>query len=163
MWPWTASTQGTVYLFHFHRPIGNLANVRAQALHYVGFAEDFERRIAAQLAGKGAKLVAAALAQGIGYDLFHWPAALAVEKLIKRTKKTALYCPACCATAGRPVRPLPTPATQLALPLDLDDFDFPAPTATRPDWLEIQIQRGWRQARAQLLEPADLSRLDECL
>lgn len=163
MWPWTASTEGTVYLFHFERPLGNVANVRAQARHYVGFAEDFERRMAVQLAGKGAKLVAAAMQQGIPYELHHWPACLAVEKLIKRTKKTALYCPTCCTAAGRPPRPLPVVAVQLALPLLLEGDDFPDPLPGRFDWLELRMLRESRAVRAGLIPLAGLDAVDECL
>lgn len=146
MWPWNASTMGEVYLFHFNAPLGNLANPRAQARHYFGFAEDLDARIAKQLAGKGAKLVAAALAKGLIFELYHWPAPLAVEKLVKKTKKTALYCPACCAAAGRKPRPLPTiEAVQLALPFDTDDL--PTIELGRLDWLELKIQAEWRAVR----------------
>lgn len=164
MWPWTASTMGEVYLFHFHQPLGNTANRRAQASHYVGFSDDLEARIAAQLAGKGAKLVAAALARGITYELYHWPACLAVEKLIKRTKKTALYCPTCCAAAHRPVRPLPVPVVQLALPLDEVEpwtEELPDVPARSIDWYEISYQRRWRAAR--VLPVGDLDALDDLL
>lgn len=151
MWPWNASTPGFIYIFHFNAPLGNLANPRAQANHYVGFCDDLDSRIAKQLAGKGAKLVAAALKQGLIFELYHWPAALAVEKLVKKTKKTALYCPSCCAAAHRKLRPLPTPPPhQLALDLDpVDDGagDLPEVAPGRIDWLEMQIQREWRAVR----------------
>lgn len=148
MWPWTSTTQGTVYLLHFHAPLGNLDNPRAQARHYIGFAEDFDARLAKQLAGKGAKLVAAAIARGLTYDLYHWPAPLAVEKLIKARKRTSDYCPTCAAAAGKPVRALPVVATQLELPLD--DNDFPEPPKLKMDWMEIATLRGWRASRPAL-------------
>jgi hypothetical protein len=145
MWPWNASTVGEVYLFHFNAPLGNLSNPRAQARHYLGFAEDLDSRIKKQLAGKGAKLVAAALKQGLVFELYHWPACLATEKLIKRRKQTSIYCPACCAAAGRAVKPLPTPpiATQLAFDLE----ELPDVPAGRMDWLEIKINQEWRALR----------------
>jgi hypothetical protein len=155
MWPWNAATQGEVYLFHFHQPLGNLSNPRAQALHYCGFAEDLPARIAKQLSGHGAKIVAAAMERGISYDLYHWPACLAVEKLIKKAHRTALYCPSCAAAAGRRARPLPVPAVQLELPLE----EFPELPAGRLDWLEVQIQRSWRSARPQLITPGDIDDL----
>jgi len=145
MWPWTASTEGFCYLFHFHQPLGNLANPRAQASHYVGFCEDLEARIAKQLSGKGAKLVAAALARGITFDLYHWPACLEVEKLIKRRKETAVFCPTCARLKGRTPRPLPIPSQQLELP-----FDFPAPPLLRAGWAEIQAGRNGRVVRFDL-------------
>jgi hypothetical protein len=87
MWPWNASTAGTVYLFHFNAPLGNLSNPRAQAQHYFGFCEDFDARIAKQLAGKGAKIVAAALKEGLVFEIYHWPACLATEKLSRRPRR----------------------------------------------------------------------------
>jgi len=163
MWPWNATTQGEVYIFHFHAPLGNLTNPRAQAIHYCGFAEDLEARLAKQISGRGAKLVAAAIERGITYDLYHWPACLAVEKLIKRRHRTALYCPTCAAAAGRPARPLPVPAVQLELPLDLEIEDFPDLAPTRADWLEYQIQRGWRTQAARAVGTIDLSAIDDLL
>jgi hypothetical protein len=147
MWPWNASTIGTCYLFHFNAPLGNLRNPRAQAQHYFGFSDDFDARIKKQLAGKGAKLVAAALKQGLVFELYHWPACLATEKLVKRTKKTALYCPACCAAAGRKPRPLPTPSVVTQLAFDLDSEPLPAIELGRMDWLEIKVQQEWRGRR----------------
>src|SRR4051794_33395898 len=122
MWPWNASTMGEVYLFHFNAPLGNLSNPRAQAQHYIGFAEDLDSRIKKQLAGKGAKLVAAALSRGLVFELYHWPACLATEKLIKRAKHTSRYCPACAAAAGRQPRPLPVPPVAVQLAFDLEEL-----------------------------------------
>lgn len=164
MWPWNASTQGELYLFHFHQPLGNLSNPRAQALHYVGFSDDLVRRLADQFAGRGTRIVAAAVTRGITFDIYHWPACLAVEKLVKKTKKASLYCPTCCKAAGRPVRPLPVPAVQLALPLsEAEDWlaDLPPAPARAMDWLEIRITQQWRQARA--IGTIDLAAIDDLL
>ena len=133
---WNAATQGYVYIFHFNAPLGNLANARAQANHYTGFCEDLDTRIAKQLAGRGAKLVAAALKQGLIFELYHWPACLATEKLVKKTKKTSLYCPACCAAKGRTPRALPTPPAPGQLALDLD-APLPEITISRAGWAEV--------------------------
>jgi hypothetical protein len=146
MWPWTASTPGHVYILHFDRPIGNLSNPRAQAQHYSGFAEDIEARLAKHAAGKGSKLTAAALAQGIGYRVYFWPAPLAVEKLLKQQANTARYCPACAAIAGRPARALPAVPALIQLELALEE-ELPAIEQRRMDWLEAQIMRGWRAAQ----------------
>lgn len=145
MWPWNASTMGEVYLFHFNAPLGNLSNPRAQARHYVGFSDDLDSRIAAHLAGKGAKIVAAALRQGLIFELYHWPAPLASEKLIKRRKETHVFCPACCATAGRKPRPIPIPPATIQLALDLEDL--PAIELGKMDWLELRIMQEWRSLR----------------
>lgn len=146
MWPWNASTRGEVYLFHFNAPLGNLSNRRAQANHYVGFAADFDARIAKQLAGRGAKIVRAALKQGLIFELYHWPACLATEKLVKKTKKTSLYCPACCTLAKRKLKALPTPPLVEQLTMD---FDEPLPTIAlgRMDWIEMKILQEWRGRR----------------
>lgn len=146
MWPWNASTVGEVYLFHFNAPLGNLANARAQAKHYCGFAVDLDARLTKQLAGQGAKIVAAALAKGLIFEIYHWPACLATEKLIKKTKKTSLYCPSCAAAAGRKPKALPTPPAVTQLTLDLDELPE-LPISPKMDWLEMQISREWRQAR----------------
>lgn len=146
MWPWTASTQGYIYIFHFDRPLGNLENRRAQALHYSGFAEDLAARLEKHAAGKGAKLTAAAIAAGITYHVYAWPAPLATEKLLKAQGNTARYCPSCAAAAGRAARPLPKPAPAVQLALDLEEL--PEITiAPSMGWLEVQISRNWRSAR----------------
>lgn len=166
MWPWNASTQGHLYIFHFNAPLGNLANTRAQASHYCGFAEDLDARIAKQLAGRGAKLVAAALKQGLIFELYHWPAPLAVEKLVKKTKKTSLYCPACCAAAGRKVRPLPIPPAVTQLMLDLvepDDAPLPEIQIGRLGWAEIQAQASARRYFVKQTTEADLVAIDDLL
>lgn len=155
MWPWTASTQGELYLFHFHTPLGNLQNARAQASHYVGFSDDLEARIAVQVAGAGAKIVAAAMARGIPYDLYHWPACLAQEKLVKKTHKTALYCPTCCAAAARRVKPLPVPCQQLVLPIDFQEDEIPEVQPLPMDWIEIKTLQGWRHRTVGTLATLD--------
>jgi predicted GIY-YIG superfamily endonuclease len=162
MWPWNASTMGEVYLFHFNSPLGNLANRRAQAQHYLGFSDDLDARIAKQLAGRGAKLVAAALKQGLVFELYHWPAPLATEKLIKKYKKTSAFCPACCAAAGRTPKALPMPPTaeQLAM-----DFDEPLPEITigKLGWAEIQAQANARRFFVKQTTEADLVLIDDLL
>lgn len=163
MWPWNASTQGHLYIFHFNAPLGNLANPRAQANHYVGFCDNLDTRIAKQLAGKGAKLVAAAMKQGLIFELYHWPAALATEKLVKKTKKTSLYCPACCARAGRRLRPLPIPPRVVQLPLDFEDEPLPAIEVGRMGWAEMQAQANARRYFIQAPSEASLAAVDELL
>src|SRR5215510_15102105 len=150
MWPWNAHTEGEVYLFHFSRPLGNLDNPRAQAQHYVGFAEDLECRLTKQLDGRGSKIVAAAIERGITFQVFHWPSQLGVEKLIKRTKKTALYCPVCAAAAGKSPRPLPQLPDCDQLSFDL--AELPSVEKLPMDGLEIFIMRAWRQARADIVK-----------
>lgn len=158
MWPWNAATPGEVYLFHFHQPLGNPNNRRAQASHYIGFAEDLQARIAKQLAGRGAKIVRAAIERGITFDLYHWPACLEVEKLIKARKQTSLYCPTCAAAAGRKPKALPVPTTQLVLPLDEPLPDVPALPLGRG---EIYIMQKWRAAHVPTM--TNLAAIDDLL
>lgn len=145
MWPWNATTPGYVYLFHFHEPLGNPDNPRAQASHYVGFAVDLAERLAVQTAGRGAAIVRAAVERKIAFDIFSWPAPLAVEKLIKRRKETHVFCPTCARAAGRRPCPIPVAAEQLVLPFDEDDW--PAPLRLPIDWYEVQMLQRWRAAR----------------
>lgn len=163
MWPWSASTPGYVYILHFSRPMGNLANTRAQARHYSGFAEDLAARLERHAAGKGAKLTAAAVAQGISYHVYAWPAPLAAEKLLKAQGNTARYCPACAAAQGRAALPLPMPPPAVQLALDLEEpmpelLDLPG-----MGWLEAQISRSWRSARVPQPAGIDDDLLDDLL
>jgi hypothetical protein len=161
MYPWNASTVGEVYLFHFNAPLGNLSNPRAQARHYLGFAEDLDSRIRKQLAGKGAKLVAAAMKQGLIFELYHWPATLAVEKLIKARKQTSIYCPACCAAAGRTPKPLPTPPIAEQLTLDLEELPDVSLRGSR--WAEIEAHVSTRRFFIKETTEADLVAIDDLL
>src|SRR5215510_5662916 len=102
MLPITASTIGTVYLLHLSAPLGNLSNARAQAQHYIGFCLDLETRLKEHRAGWGSKLLAAAVARGITFEVVAtWEhAPLAFEKVLKRRKEAPKLCPICCATHG---------------------------------------------------------------
>ncbi len=152
----TASTWGYLYILHFSAPLGNPANPRALATHYCGWAADPDERLAQHLAGRGAKITAAAVARGITFEMFSWPAPLGVEKALKRRKETPRFCPTCCSIHGwkhkQPIVQVAAQvATQLALPLD-DPFDpFPAPAALPMDSYEFLVERGMRTAWAGLL------------
>jgi hypothetical protein len=161
MWPWNASTVGEVYILHFSAPIGNAANARALAGHYIGFTDDLDARLAKHRAGTGSKLVAAAVAKGITFEVFHWPAPLATEKLIKRYKKTSAFCPACAAAAGRKARPLPTPPAVTQLSLDLEDF--PEIEIGRMGWAEIQATAAARRYFVKQPTEADLLAIDDLI
>lgn len=155
------STIGWVYLWHFDRPLGNLANTRAQAQHYCGYCADedgdaaeLERRAAQHLAGRGAKITKAAIAQGIEISLvMAWRAPLSFEKRLKRRKDMPRLCPICCKARGRKVTRI-TPAEQLALPLFEeapqvepwpDDFEFPDPPLAARCWTEIAYEQAARR------------------
>lgn len=152
-------TMGEIYLFHFSRPIGNTANRHGSAQHYAGWALFAEKRIHEHLTGySGVAIIAAARAAGV--ELIPYVLGTApkdTEWIMKnRTKKSlALYCPACCAAAGRTPRALPMPP---ALEQVDDDSWFDAALADverrpRADWLEIEQLKTWRAGRAGLILP----------
>lgn len=148
--PITRHTWGYVYILHFSAPLGNPANPRALATHYCGWADDPEARLKEHLAGRGAKITAAAVAKGITFELFSWPAPLGVEKALKRRKETPRFCPTCCAVHGwKRKQPIVQVATQLALPLDLADDvadPFPQPAVRSMDGYEAWMLGEMRRA-----------------
>ncbi len=138
----TATTWGFCYLLHFSAPLGNLKNVRAQAQHYIGFAADdgsgvgLEHRIAEHLAGDGARITKAALANGIAVELVAaWHAPLSFEKRLKARKEAPRLCPVCCRAKGRKVKRA-DPLVQLALELELEE---PAEA-----WIELEADIAYR-------------------
>jgi hypothetical protein len=85
-----ASRRGTVYLLHFERPYRH-------ARHYLGFAEDLERRLELHRAGRGARLVDVVVAAGIGFQLVRtWEG----DRTLERDSRTAT-------TRGRAYAPVP--------------------------------------------------------
>lgn len=160
--PITLRSIGWCYLLHMSRPLGNTANVRAMAQHYVGYADDaigdgvsLERRIAEHLAGQGARITRAAVAAGIAIELVAvWRAPLAFEKQLKRRKEAPRLCPICCKARGRKVKIAQVVPEQLALPFETEalvepwpvGFEFPAPTLLRPVWAEIVAEQAARRA-----------------
>jgi len=80
---------GTVYLLHFDRPFGH-------ARHYQGWSERLEPRLVEHRTGKGAKLLAAVHAAGIGWQLARtWEGTRALERRLKRQGGGARRCPLC--------------------------------------------------------------------
>jgi predicted GIY-YIG superfamily endonuclease len=77
------------YLLHFDRPI-----YRAQ--HYLGWSTNVVRRVALHQRGKGARLVAQALAAGIDVELVRvWPQADKAEERALKRRVPKSYCPTC--------------------------------------------------------------------
>ena len=74
-----------VYLLKFHQPVGS---GRKFVSYYLGYTQDsrLEQRLAEHRSGAGAKLVAAAVARGIDFDLVRtWPKATRQdERRLKR-------------------------------------------------------------------------------
>ena len=91
---------GTVYLLHFDRSYRH-------ARHYIGFTQNLEQRLAEHRAGRGSPLIAAAIADGIDFQLAAiWQGDRHAERRLHRQKNTrARLCPICIAdktaTAGQ--------------------------------------------------------------
>jgi hypothetical protein len=85
------------YLLHFTPPYRH-------ARHYLGFADDLPRRLRKQATGKGARLVAVALAAGCTFELV-WVrlGSRDEERRLKNQKAVPrLVCPVCPGSARRP-------------------------------------------------------------
>jgi hypothetical protein len=87
---------GVIYLLHFDRPIGDLANPRGFAGHYTGWTHDLPARLAAHAAGRGARLMEVVGEAGIGWQLARiWTGTRARERSLKRSGGAARRCPVC--------------------------------------------------------------------
>jgi hypothetical protein len=102
---------GIIYLIHFDRPIGDLANPRGFASHYTGWTLDLPARLIDHAAGRGARLMEVVGEQGIGWQLARiWTGTRTRERSLKQRGATR-RCPVCRLAAlglapPRPVDPL---------------------------------------------------------
>jgi predicted GIY-YIG superfamily endonuclease len=154
------ATIPTVYLLHFARPLGNLANNRAQASHYLGYAVDLDARLRQHRAGQGAAITRAAVDRGIAFELVaSWPGDYLLERRLKALKATPRLCPIC----GRrhPGGRLHVPVQWLQLELPWAEFDPFRVPARRADYYEIAQERRWREARALPVGQFD-GQVDDC-
>ena len=113
-----------IYLLCFSAPLGDPSRAHMSARHYLGWAteEDWRDRIAAHLAGRGAAITRAAVAQGIELRIARlWPGEDRTrERRLKRAGHFAdRLCPECRA-AARPgpeaVEPSPPTFGRAAAP-----------------------------------------------
>ena len=83
---------GIVYLLHFDRSYRH-------ALHYIGFTQNLDQRLADHRAGRASPLIAAAIADGIDFQLAAiWESDRHDERRLHRQKSTrARLCPICVA------------------------------------------------------------------
>jgi hypothetical protein len=117
---------GVVYLLHFDRPIGDLANPRGFASHYTGWTLDLPARLIDHAAGRGARLLQVVGEQGIGWQLARiWTGTRARERSLKGSGGAARRCPVC-RLATRGLQP-PRPVDPLALELGPRVVAFAAP------------------------------------
>ena len=86
---------GVIYLLHFERSDHH-------ARHYLGYTDDLESRLAAHRAGRGSPLVAAAVRDGIDFDLAAtWPGDRHQERRLHRYRNSRRrLCPICRAESG---------------------------------------------------------------
>ena len=101
---------GVIYLLHFERSYHH-------ARHYLGYTDDLEGRLAAHRAGRGSPLVAAAVRDGIDFELAAtWPGDRHHERRLHRYRNSPRrLCPICRADPGTDPRalshdPAPPPA-----------------------------------------------------
>jgi predicted GIY-YIG superfamily endonuclease len=88
--------KGIIYLIHFDEPIGNRANARGQAQHYIGYALDLAERLQEHARGDGARIMAAVVAYGVDwYVVKTWKGNRKDERKLKNRKKARKICPVC--------------------------------------------------------------------
>jgi hypothetical protein len=86
---------GIIYLLHFDRPIGDLANPRGFASHYTGWTLDLPARLVDHAHGRGARLMQVVGEAGIGWQLARiWTGTRARERSLKQRGATR-RCPVC--------------------------------------------------------------------
>jgi len=90
------TSNGTVYLIHFNRPIGDLRNRRGMAQHYLGWTRDLTQRLDAHRSGNGSAIMAAVARAGVGWELARtWEGSRGLERKLKRQHNGPRLCPIC--------------------------------------------------------------------
>ena len=94
---------GLVYLLHFKEPYPGGKRPR----HYVGYTENFSRRMELHRTGRSrSRLMSALAAAGIGFEVARsWAEPREFERWLKRQKNTRRYCPLCCSRPRDPRGP----------------------------------------------------------
>lgn len=88
--------KGTIYLIHFDEPIGNRSKPRGMAQHYIGYTLDLAARLAEHANGNGARIMAAVVDCGIGWQVVKiWKGNRKGERKLKSRKKARKICPIC--------------------------------------------------------------------
>jgi hypothetical protein len=84
-----------VYLVHLDRRLGT-DHPKGGAGHYLGTTVDLDRRLAQHRDGTGARILAAAVQRGIGFELVRtWPGGRDVERRLKSHHNAPRLCPRC--------------------------------------------------------------------
>jgi hypothetical protein len=83
------------YLVHLDQRLGS-DHPKGGAGHYLGTTVDLDRRIAQHRDGTGARILAAAVQRGIGFDVVRtWEGGRDVERRLKRQHNPRRMCPVC--------------------------------------------------------------------
>lgn len=78
-----------IYLIHFEKKY-------KRAQHYIGYAEDIQKRIDRHNAGNGARLLKAVKKSGICFGVVRtWDESREFERRLKSRKKAWEFCPIC--------------------------------------------------------------------
>ena len=139
------------YLLQFARPYKH-------ARHYLGFAEDLERRLAQHRAGRGARLVQVVLGAGIGFEVARtWDGDRRFERQLKNQRNAPTrLCPTRmtpCAPTSRSIRrsgvtcAASTPSLQALSPI-------PQPRMALGAGVEVVVRREQLTIRGQMPIPA---------
>ena len=104
------SPKGLVYLVCLDALLGDFANPRGRAGHYLGWADDVDARMAEHRAGRGARILAACVQHGIAFDVVRTRADVdrSFERRLKRQHNAWKHCPRC--------RPPGTPRSRARAP-----------------------------------------------
>jgi hypothetical protein len=90
-----AQDQGVVYLIHLDQKLGS-DHPKGRARHYLGTTINLDRRLAQHRDGTGARILAAATARGIGFDVVRtWPGGRDEERRMKKLHNAPRLCPRC--------------------------------------------------------------------
>jgi hypothetical protein len=88
-------SEAVTYLIHLDQRLGSSHPLGA-AGHYLGQTVDLNRRLETHREGKGARILAAAVERGIGFDVVRtWPGGRETERQLKRQRNAPRMCPRC--------------------------------------------------------------------
>ncbi len=106
------SPQGSVYPVCFDGVLGDVANPKGRAGHYLGWADDVAARMAEHRAGRGARILAACVERGIAFDVVRTWADVdrTFERRMKRQHNAWRLCPRCACQRGGRARAAPSGA-----------------------------------------------------
>lgn len=91
----TAPGKGIVYLLHFVDGTGQTCRYK-HAGHYLGTAEDFERRVHQHKAGSGARLMQVITNAGLDFVVARtWRGGREMERMLKGWHSGVKLCPIC--------------------------------------------------------------------